>query len=454
MTAILDDPRTPRRPASRPGPTRPQPAPPAPRSRTVVGWVGVLLGLAAAVPGVPPLLPMFGIRPWHMLVAAALVLALVRCARGTASNLRISGLDVALAVYVVAAALVEYTNAGDLGFAFDALGAVTPLFYVVGYLAARLIIASRDDARVFLTAFALPAFPVGVLSVLQLGSPSFSLLVLKIAPGPGLSERIVDGRLIRATGLVGHWTGLGFYFCTALAAACAALLLVAPGRKRLTLPLTVGLAGSAFGALSSLTISVLATVCLIGLVTLIVVGIRVGRVLALGAVALVLYLQFGDYLGERFTQQSAYRPEYLPAWVPNTIAYRWKIWTEQTIPVIADRPWTGWGTSLYTGTWRPRGLVWGSPESQWFGMAIASGIVVTVLFGVVLLAALVFAMSGIRSTAGRWKAPIATLLVAAIIASLTVPAFTNRGLPIGLWVLFGVILAVRDASHRAKASAT
>ncbi|MFD1810854.1 hypothetical protein [Rhodococcus gannanensis] len=421
---------------------------PRPAVRPVVGWVGLLLGIAAAIPGVPALVPVFGIRPWHMLVGAALVLALMQCARGTMSALRITVLDVVVVVYVLASVLVEYTNSSDLGFAFDPVSAITPLFYVVGYLAARLIIASRPDARTFLVAFALPAFPAGVLSVLQLGSPAFSLLVLRIAPGPALSERIVDGRLIRATGFVGHWTGLGFYFCTALAAACAALLLSPRGERRITLPVGAALIGSVFGALSSLTLSVLATVTLIALVTLAVFGIRLGRVLALGAVALVCYLQFGDYLDERFSQQTAYRPEYLPGWVPNTIAYRWKIWTQQTIPAIEERMWTGWGTNLYTGSWRPRQLVWGSPESQWFGTAVASGVVVAVLLGLVLICALGYLLVGVRSAEGSWKAPLAALLIAALIASLTVPAFSNRGLPIGLWVVFGVVLAVWEVSRR------
>ncbi|OQQ33794.1 hypothetical protein A6411_06325 [Prescottella equi] len=411
-------------------------------------WVGLLLGTAAAVPGVSALMPGMGIRPWHILVVGAFVIAVAQATPAAVPRLRIVGLDVMVLLYTLSAVLAEYTNAGDLGFAFNLVGAITPLFYLVGYFAARLIIENRSSARSFLTAFALPAVPVAVLAVLQLGSPTFSLLVLKFAPGPSLSARIGDGSLIRATGLVGHWTGMGFYFCTALAAGCAALLLAEKGSKRVTVPLATALLAAAFGAIASLTLSVLATVVVIGFVTLWVIGIRISRVIGFGTIALLGYWQFGDYLDERFTQQTAHRPEYLPGWIPNTIAYRWKIWTQQTIPAIEERLWTGWGSDVYAGSWKPRQLVWGSPESQWFGAAISGGIVVAVMLGVTLLVAVWYMLRGTRSADARWKLPIGALLVLALVASLTVPAFTNRGLPIGLWVLFGVVLAVDCAFPR------
>ena len=137
--------------------------------------------------------------------------------------------------------------------------------------------------------------------------------------------------------------------------------------------------------------------------------------------------------------------------MPNTIAYRWKIWTQQTIPTLEERSWTGWGSSVYTGSWRPRQLVWGSPESQWFGAAVTAGVIVACLLGLTLLVALRYVLNGAFKAPGRWKLPIAALLISALVASLTVPAFTNRGLPVGLWVLFGVVLALDAAFDSRKA---
>lgn len=417
-------------------------------SQGVAATVGVLLGLAAAVPGVVSFIPAFGIRPWHILVCGALALALASTPGTVLRRVKITSLDVAVVLYACAYVLVEYSNSIELGFRLDLVAALSPLFFLIGFYAARTAVCSVETARRLLIGFALPAVPAAVVAVLQLGSPAFSAAVLRVAPGPGLEARLADGRLIRATGLVGHWTGSGFYFCTALAAACTALLLCKRRGLRPPPVVMISLVAAVFGAVSSLTITVVLTALAVVIMTLVVVGVRAGRIAAVLGLIGVVYFQFGSYLSERVEQQTAYRSEYVPAWVPNTIAYRWKIWTEQTIPVIRERPWSGWGTNVYNSADRPRQLAWGSAESQWFGGAISSGIVVTALLAVTLLAALILVARGSTKQNGRWKLPMLGLLVSTLLASFTVPLFTNRGLPIGVWVLFGVVLALDAALSR------
>ncbi len=410
--------------------------------------VGVLLGLAAAVPGVVSFIPAFGIRPWHILVCGALALALASTPGTVLRRVKITALDVAVVLYACAYVLVEYSNSTELGFRLDLVAALSPFFFLIGFYAARIAVDGVASARWLLTGFATPAIPAAVVAVLQLGSPAFSAAVLRIAPGPGLEARLADGRLIRATGLVGHWTGSGFYFCTALAAACTALVLCKRQGFRVPPVTMISLVAAVFGAVSSLTITVVLTALVVVIMTLVVVGVRAGRIAALLGLVAVVYFQFGDYLSERLEQQTAHRSEYVPAWVPNTIAYRWKIWTEQTIPMIRERPWSGWGTNVYNSADRPRQLVWGSAESQWFGGAISSGVVVTAMLAATLLAALILVARGSTKENGRWKLPMVGLLVSVLLASFTVPLFTNRGLPIGIWVLFGVVLAVDAALSR------
>lgn len=363
-------------------------------------------------------------------------------------RVKITSLDVAVVLYACAYVVVEYSNSTELGFRLDLVAALSPFFFLIGFYAARAAVYSVDTARRLLIGFALPAVPAAAVAVLQLGSPTFSAAVLRIAPGPGLEARLADGRLIRATGLVGHWTGSGFYFCTALAAACTALILCKRQGVRVPRVTMISAVAAVFGAVSSLTITVVLTALAVVVMTLVVVGVRVGRIAALLGLVGVVYLQFGDYLSERLEQQTAHRSEYVPAWVPNTIAYRWKIWTEQTIPVISERPWSGWGINIYNSVDRPRQLAWGSAESQWFGGAISSGIVVTALLAVTLFAALILVARGSTKEGGRWKLPMVGLLVSVLLASFTVPLFTNRGLPIGVWVLFGVVLALDAALSR------
>lgn len=413
------------------------------------GVVGLLLGLASATPGVISLVPALGIRPWHVLVGAALVMAVVAAPAQRLRHLGVTPLDISVAVYASAFLVIEYFNAGELGFRLEPAAALSPFLMLAGFYSARLAITSLPSARTFLIGFGLPAIPISLVSAFQIWSPSVNEALLRVAPSSGLANRLVDGRLIRATGFVGHWTGLGFYFCVVLAAACTALVLFLRAGQRPPASVNYILAASALGAVSSLTISVIATAMTIGLATVLAIGAKVGRVVALAAACGLLYFQFGDQLSDRVDQQTTrFSSEYVPSWVPNTVAYRWEIWVEQTIPVIRERMWTGWGTNIYSSanrSDRPVLLAWSSPESQWLGSAVASGVVVSALLAVTMLVALRMMSHGSLAPGGRWRIPMVALLVCVIIASFTVPVFTNRGLPIGIWILFGVVIAVGTA---------
>ncbi|MGA4689318.1 O-antigen ligase family protein [Rhodococcus sp. AB351] len=403
--------------------------------------MGLLLGLAAATTGVVSFLPMFGVRPWHIFAGLALVIAILSTPAGTVRSLRLGLLDLAFGLFAVGSLLAEFINSSEVGY-FDFIGAINPAFFLVGYFAARIAVTGRSSAYEALRMYCIPAILAGLVSVAQLGSVSFSQLVLRIAPGPGLQSRIIDGRLIRATGFVGHWTGLGFYFCSVLAAGCAALLLARNLGGRPPRSIYWCLGAAVLGAVSSLTLSAIMTAVAIALVTMFVIGLKPSRLLILAGVALVVYMQFGSLLGERVTQQTAYRKEYVPDWVPNTIAYRWKIWTEQTVPVLQERLWTGWGSNIYSTADRPRRLVWGSPESQWLGTAMTSGMLVAGILGVTLIVALLLiGRSAWSSVQSRWQLPVGVLLSCALVSSFTVPVFTNRGLPVGLWFIIGVVVA-------------
>ncbi len=408
--------------------------------------VGALSGLSASVVGVPSVIPSVGLRPWHILAIAALFVA-VGASKNSPGILRLSWLDLSLLGYAAVCILAEIYNASELEYPIDVGTVLSPLYYLIGYYAARITIESRVSAGVFLGAFAAVSIPMSVVSLGQLGSAEVSRAVLAIAPGPGLEARIEDGRLIRATGFVGHWTGLGFYFCACLAAACMATLLLAP-TGRIPWILKGAIVFAFLGALSSLTLSVLTTAILIILGLLAVRGLKVSTLWSVGAVTVIAYLKFGEYFEDRIDQQTAARLEYLPSWVPNTLAYRWRIWTEQTIPVIQERLLTGWGSNLYSGRDRPRILVWHSPESQWFGSAISYGIIGAVSLAMVLVATIYYFAYRVRMVEHRYKLPGLMLIVGSTVASFTVPVFTNRGFPVALWMLLGVIVSVHFLTTR------
>lgn len=405
--------------------------------------IALMLGTAAGIVGVAsPLGSAFGIRPWHVLCFLALGVALYVTSTSKVGSLRLTALDVMSVLFVGWCVVADMVSASETGYSSDPLGAVAPIYFVPGYWAARIVIANGASIGQFFAWFSYPALVLGPIAGLQVVFPAFSSLVLRVAPGPGLEARILDGRLIRATSLVGHWTGSGFMFCCLLAAACTAMIIGkdAPHRPKFLVWTAVA---AALGIVASLTFAAIACAVLIVVVFLRVSGARFGAIAVTGSIALVLYWQFGSYLGERVEQQTAYRPAYVPDWLPNTLAYRYRIWSEQTIPVIQERLWTGWGAGLYSGGGqRPALLAWHSPESQWFGVLVMYGVVAFAALAFIVLRALWISWKLCIPLKQRYLMPIMALFFAAAISSLTVSVYTSRGFPVGFWVILGVLVSV------------
>jgi hypothetical protein len=419
----------------------------------LVPLVGFSIGCAAASSGVELPLQLFGLRPWHILMGVALTLAVLAEPPGSLRKLRVTSLDGLFLLFIFACGFSEILNATDLHHGIDVATVISPAYYLLGYVAARVSVSSIETLRTFLIAVSLPSIAAAAICVGQFYSASFAKLTLAIAPAPGVDARIQDDRYIRATGLVGHWTGVGFYFCVALACACVVLLMRASdGHNQTTtaLPWIIG-ASTLVGCLTTLTFSVLATALIIVGVTWRRLGLDIVGFIAGAAVALGFYFAFGGLLEERFSQQQLRSEATLPSWVPNTLAYRWQIWTEETLPAIGQRPWLGWGTNVYGSDSqrriRPTGLVWGSAESQWFATAMTFGAAATI----VLAGTIVYTLRQIsrytRSGSGAvYLTPVSALLLCTLVASLTVPAFTNRGMPAILWPVIGAIMAAMAAT--------
>jgi hypothetical protein len=310
---------------------------------------------------------------------------------------------------------------------------------------ARAAVRNVTELRQFLVGFVTPAVPVAVITAAQLFVPGAAALVLKVAPSSGLDSRLADGRLIRATGLIGHWTGLGFYCCAILAAVGTLYLLRPDGQPGPRMTTWAG-AAALVGILATVTFSVLGAAVVVALATAIALKLRTRVLFLLLLTGSIAYPIFGSAFRARLEQQSAYSESTLPQWVPNTLAFRYRIWTEETIPAIQLRPSTGWGSGIYgtadPGRVIPRELVWRSAESQWLHTAISFGVAAAVLLALVTLTQC-SSLYRLRTAPGASASrPVLALFVAAFAASMTVPVFTNRGLPVAAWALFGAITAV------------
>lgn len=403
--------------------------------------IGLLLGVSSAVVGIP-----YGfveLRLWHLLLVAAAILAFASSLSRGLKSVHLFAHDFTATIFVAWGLVVEYVNSSDLSYPFRPVNAIVGSLFLLAYWTVRLSVNTHQDAVNFLRGFVLPAIPVALLAAAQSGSAGVSRWVLLVAPSEGLSNRLEDGRLIRATGLIGHWTGLGFYFCAMLAASLV-LTFIRRGRSRSVIGIT-GAASSLIGVFSSLTLAAILTSGAILLSAIVLRGRTLGPFIGVVAAISVIWFYFRDLLGDRIEQQLAARPEWVPAWIPNTIAFRMKIWTEQSIPVASERPFWGWGSGLFSADrQRPYQLSWPSAESQWFAQMLSAGVV-----SMVLLAALIAAMlySGIKLSRdysyGRGVYPFIALVIMTFASSFTAPVYINRGLTIPLWILFGLVCALR-----------
>jgi O-Antigen ligase len=402
--------------------------------------VGLLCGLAAAIPGLN--ISLGPIRPVYALLVAALLVAMILNPRVPAY--RPMFFDWAVVVVVATEIVTESLSVQELGHPAWFVLTTQLILYFVGYVAARLSVTDTATLRRFLAGFIAtgPLFAlVGVLQVLDVGGVQELVLnVTRSASAQGREER---GVFARATAFVGHWTGFGNYLLVILAAALILAGLVHSRRARLWVNAVI--VALLVGLLSTLTFSVVGT----GMV-LVGVGLVLSRrsatkwmalVLGAGAAVLVVPAVLADRLVEQYNNKGSFATSF--GIVPESLVYRWQIWTEQLLPAIRARPVVGWGQGFYgdSDSWVrfPQTVTWNSAESQWMFQLLTGG--------AIGLVALLFLLVALRSTWARserrTRGILDALLVLSILSAFTVPLFTNVGLPLPLFALAGALAYTR-----------
>lgn len=426
--------------------------------------VGLLLGLSAALHGVEGL---GGIRPWHLLVGLAFVIALSSGGFDQLKSYRITAIDLLFVLFITANILVEVIRAPELNYSPNTLSAATDIFYFAGYMTARLVIRDRSDLAAFLKGIVLPMFPTSVVAVLQvLSIGPVMQIVLAITTSRGVEARIEDGRLIRPGAFVGHWTSLGFYLNGVLAAAMVLWALRQTGTKAASTRFIIAaVVAGVVGVLSTLTIAAIGTALVIVVVGLSVKGIRIGILLVGAAVISVFALVLSDPLEARWDLQYGEHARrmtgFFESLIPNTMLYRINIWVTETLPAIAESPWLGWGIGVYQldnpNRIYPSTVHWASAESQWLASLMWGGAVAAVPFFVLLAVTFVVLVRQLTGRLGPLVRPIVVLYVFTIISAFTAPVFSARGLAPVLWPMIGAIvsltLVVRDSERVRSKSA-
>jgi O-antigen ligase len=379
----------------------------------------------------------------------------------------VTALDLAFVLYIVVYCLLEAVNASELRYEARLTAAIEPTFWFLAYASARSVVGSIDEGVAAIRAFSMPVFLVAPIAIGQaLHFEPITNLTSAIVTSDGFTNRLESGSLLRAVGLVGGWTSFGTY-STGLATAAVALLIA--GRRygvgRLGYPYVV-LALAIAQLLTTLTFSTMIALLVVLFGAARYLNLRAGFLFGLVVSAIVLIALFGGSLEERFGEQYDGRVRligWLPDWMPNTIAYRVYIWTSQTIPMILQRPWSGWGNGVYdaldpggVGSLSrrvPSGNDWLSPESQWFGVLMNGGVIglTSLLFLLVAAGALLWKARSVAEA--TWLAvPLFWFFIANLAICLTALNFTNKGLPGVFWPMVGIVsgiaLAGRTESQR------
>ncbi len=133
--------------------------------------------------------------------------------------------------------------------------------------------------------------------------------------------------------------------------------------------------------------------------------------------------------------------------VPQTLQFRWEVWTGQYVPAIEQRPLTGYGDVT------PLSVRWPYTESQYVTLLMQGGLPLLLLFG-----ALTWAMVRRGRACARSPDPVdqalgRTLVVSVValaIMDIVWPFMSNGGLPQVLWAMLALAEPCADPSPIAR----
>jgi hypothetical protein len=425
--------------------------------RPVLGGI-VLAGVVPAVSGLRRGLPVPGLRLSEALIAGIAVILLATVARRQRAPW--CAFDWVALGYVAVAALIGTYDLLRRGQGFDStsLGTLAgPLEFFLLYRAAVVSLQAERSRRAALRAVLFASVPVSLLALLQrsgvLGVPG----ILRTLTGVDLSTDYSYAQLHRATGPFPHWQMLGAYLLVVILIAVALLL----DRNQAVLRhrwLVGVLMLDAAALLETVSMSPLLA-AIAGSVALSIWYGRGRQILVwLALAAAIGAVAFGSLLSARYDLQYARTPgQTTNAIVPNTLAYRYEVWTKQYLPALSGRWVTGWGPCCSTPTDLPSGLGWDFTESVYLTLLLRGGIMLLAVYGLLMWGFGALARRSSRAGAGppgdRAVGRVLLVLVLALIPLQFVePYFVDTGLPHLLWAMAGLLAAARAGHLHARRS--
>lgn len=313
-------------------------------------------------------------------------------------------------------------------------------FFLV-YRGVRVAVRSERERRLALLALLVASLPVAFLAVLQEMHLHVVQSFINTLTG-GLTMGIAPsgaGSATRVTGPFSNWAALaGYMLPIVLVVVAIALSKVQVHPKR-----WIAVVGVAAGLAMVLTLEQSAIVCaLAGMFFLLRRYDRDGRTTRFFVVGVVvLGVVASPVLVNRLIHELAPSPGTgRTPFVPETLSFRWGVWTRQYLPAIEARPLIGYGM-VY-----PASISWIYPESQYISFLMEGGLVMVAAF-----AALAWAMFRRAGAAVQAKNPLDQALGMALVIAVasmlvmnvTWPFLSNGGMPQVLWALMALLLPAR-----------
>jgi hypothetical protein len=321
-----------------------------------------------------------------------------------------------------------------------------PFQFLLLYRATALTAHTPERRRLVLRIVLWASVPVALLAIgQQFNFPGVRSLLVSLTH----NDVYAPGQTARVTGPFPLWHNLAGYLFMVLLIIAALLIRRVSGV--LSRAVLIGIAVVDAVALLE-TLSIAPIIGVVAGVAILGIWHRgLGRVMvALVAVLAIGLVVFGGRIDARYTSEFSQSPgEARSAVVPQTVQYRFDLWTNQLLPLLKGHVLTGYGPDL------PAQLQnFPFTESLYISLLYKGGVILLIVW-IALFTAM--ALAAVKSS--RDRDPLQQALGAAVLAAIVCLVFmqalesdfTDDGMPQVLWMLLG-LLAFREVAATAVTS--
>lgn len=319
---------------------------------------------------------------------------------------------------------------------------IGPFQFLILYRAMAGTLRRHSERTAAIACVLVASLPVDILAFLQqVRSQAVNRLISHMTGGSVFTTYSYQV-FARATGPFPHWTVLAGYLLVILLIGFACLVFgveLPVSRRFVSLILLFAAVALILTAEISAISGAIGGAVLLGIWA----GKRKQMVKWLVTGMIVAAVFGGSYFAQRLNDEFASSAgSGRNAFVPQTISYRWQVWTSQYFPAVEQRPLTGWGQTL------PATISFQYTESQYLTTLMAGGVPVLALFCGEMVAFYALSRRIARrkdledhATAAALGNAVAALVVVLVPMDAIYPYLTSGGLPEPLFVAAGIAMA-------------